>query len=298
MSFHHLSPDALCPCESGRTIRLCCRQADGRVHPNAQVTAPPGAPTGFAHPQCYAGGLRDCSARLSREHFISEGVLEQISDAGEGGLDATGFHWLNDGEAMPLSPKSMSAKVLCQRHNEALSPLDTVASRFFRTLERVEPRRLATLDQRLFIFNGHDLERWMLKILCGCGAAPILRMPGGPPRQFRPDLEVLQHLFGPKVMENGSGLYVGDSGDVRDRRGIVWQVYGAGTPWGIQVWLFGYLLVLHLGPRELMPWPRAVYRPRSIRPEFDGATATIGIVWDKEGDGVSVHAKFTRTSPS
>jgi len=123
---------------------------------------PPGPRTEYSHPSCYLRATTDCSEELSREHYISRDVLEVL---GESSINISGVPWLEEGERKNLGLNALTAKVLCKRHNENLSPLDAMAGRFFRAILGDEsvlfgPRRVA-------LFSGDDLERWILKVLFG-----------------------------------------------------------------------------------------------------------------------------------
>lgn len=72
----------------------------------------------FSHPQCYARALCDCSAKLSREHYVSNSVLKLL------GVEHIISHasWLSPEQcSRPLPVSALSSKVLCDRHNQALS---------------------------------------------------------------------------------------------------------------------------------------------------------------------------------
>jgi len=43
------------------------------------MASPVGSRTGYRHPKCYAGADSNCSTKISKEHFISETLLERIS---------------------------------------------------------------------------------------------------------------------------------------------------------------------------------------------------------------------------
>src|SRR5215469_15081076 len=90
-----LNPDVdLCPCESGRLLRQCCLGPNGTFKTTPCITQPPRPQTGLANPRCYAGKLEDCSNALSREHFISHGILKALSQ--EGAVKINGFDWQAD----------------------------------------------------------------------------------------------------------------------------------------------------------------------------------------------------------
>jgi len=79
--------------------------------------------------------------------------------------------------------QALQAKVLCRRHNSALSALDVAGERLFRWLSEglllVPAFGYRTL-------SGCDIERWLLKVVCGARAAQKKAVP----------LEWLRVLFG------------------------------------------------------------------------------------------------------
>jgi hypothetical protein len=120
----------------------------------------------FSHPKCYAGEVGGCSTKLSREHFISESLLE-ILEADGGQLHVTNFPWLREGERKYVGAANLTAKVLCENHNSAFSPYDAIGTQFLATVLQVgHPKRDGGSRVRA-LFNGADVERWLLKVLCG-----------------------------------------------------------------------------------------------------------------------------------
>ena len=87
---------------------------------------PPEPTTGHAHPRCYMSPSRNCSTKISREHYISQAILDQFPV-----LTVSGLPWQQAGEAPQFAPRALTANVLCTRHNSPLSPLDTLAARAF-----------------------------------------------------------------------------------------------------------------------------------------------------------------------
>ena len=129
-----------CPCASGRTVADCqCKNR--RFVPAPVDTGPCGIITGLCVPGCYAQATNDCRPPLSSDHART----------------------LSDGSTRIVPPSSRGRKVLCGRHNSALSPLDDVGRRFVRALQ---PRFEISTQQTHILFNGFDVERWMLKVLC------------------------------------------------------------------------------------------------------------------------------------
>jgi len=202
-----LSPDEGCPCESGRVLRSCCLTVDGALRPVAAVTCPPAPRTGIRNGRCYAAALADCSPDISREHYVSHALLKLLSIDGKVTID--GFLWQDSGAVGRVPAPSLTGKILCRRHNLALSPLDAVASRLFERIDEFHHEIANSArknENRFFLFNGHDIERWMLKTLCGAvvsGNAEIRSRESN----WRPPLEWLKILFGEEPFAPRCGLY-------------------------------------------------------------------------------------------
>jgi len=157
---------AACPCGSGRKAKFCCNIITGQWHKEPATLSPPPPLTNKAVAGCYLSITNDCAGPLSREHYVSAGILRQIGSNGKSAVH--GLPWMKDKEFTRVSSQSLVAKVLCKRHNEALSPLDAEASRLKETIGRFDADfGSSSPKQDLAIAAGEDVERWMLKTLCG-----------------------------------------------------------------------------------------------------------------------------------
>jgi hypothetical protein len=99
-----LRHDGPCPCGSGKTIINCHLGLDGRLRKPVPSLRPPGPKTSYAHPGCYLRSTADCSRQISREHYISEAVLEQLGRV----LRVSGAAWLPESvtkQIWKVSPK-------------------------------------------------------------------------------------------------------------------------------------------------------------------------------------------------
>lgn len=226
-------PSAPCPCESGRKGAGCCFN-DGSWH-KAATRIPHRKSSGLVTSGCYASSLRDCDGQgLSREHFISRALLEEIG----GSFEISGYSHVPDGKF--LSPKSFNSKILCKRHNSLLSDLDFEGARLFRALKRY----LVSGQGGFYLFSGDDLERWMMKMLVGLVAtgAPSHKTLGASFNSM-PDSQVVEVLFGrgSLSLRAGMGLAKFGEGNVRPLavsfyspgddpgiRGLRMQLYGVG----------------------------------------------------------------------
>jgi len=72
----------------------------------------------------------------------------------------------------------MTAKILCERHNQALSPLDTEAARLFGVLRDFDQdlRDAAESKTAEVIVDGDKVERWMLKLLAGLVSGKLVNV--------------------------------------------------------------------------------------------------------------------------
>lgn len=124
-----------CPCRSGRSFSKCCLGVDLQLRPAGSRTTPKPPRTGESNPRCYASILNDCSATISREHYLSKCVLEMLSESNMIALENFRVQGAEGTKLVSLA--SLTGKILCDRHNSALSALDTIASGFYKTYETI-----------------------------------------------------------------------------------------------------------------------------------------------------------------
>lgn len=154
-------------------------------------------------PGCYAAPLNDCDGGpLTREHFISEKLLEQFGKS----FIVEGTSWAR--APTRVSPSTLASRILCERHNSGLSSLDATMVALYRVIRgAVEGRHVGTHQ-----FDGENVERWAIKLMLGAIASGNLIGEAG--CKMAIPLQYLQVLFGREAMAEGSGFhYVGDSID-------------------------------------------------------------------------------------
>lgn len=239
-------------------------------------TRPPGDKTGHSNPRCYARDLMDCSHDISREHYISRGLLELW---GRFNLQLEGAPWAP--ETTPtVSVNSMTSKILCRRHNEALSPLDSLAKDLFEFVF-IENHESAP---EVMLINGYELERWFLKTLCGLVAAGMATRNGQILESWKPELEWLDILFGDGVVSDGSGLQViVGAYNARTHRIDTKLSFKTetGQPIGLAFAVFGILFFFDM---ETIPdleasGSRFRYRPSVIQYRFDNRIREVHFGW-------------------
>jgi hypothetical protein len=146
---------------------------------------PPWPPTGTSQAGCYMAETADCGEGLSREHYISRGLI----DAPE--VRVRGMPWQRE-EVERYAADNLTARILCRRHNSALSPLDAHAQRFFLAIEAgLQQAQRQSLSRRsaFYMTSGEAIELWAMKTLAGLYASGIeFRMPDHRFRDFEPPM--------------------------------------------------------------------------------------------------------------
>jgi hypothetical protein len=126
--------------------------------------------------------------------------------------------WQAPGLSKSVGVAALECNMLCDRHNPALSVVDDVALRLFRALRRVERALTGPLtsdSSSVTLFNGFDIERWLLKTLIGLATAGATRtLEGERIQRVIPEIWI-RILFGEVSFPKTWGLYVrGDVGHV------------------------------------------------------------------------------------
>lgn len=203
-----------CPCGSGKRPRDChLDPIDGRLRKELRSLRPPGPATGFAHSRCYLRDTNDCSSKISREHYISDSLLTQLGNP----VRVSGMPWQSAGQRSDVGVGSLTAKILCDRHNSALSPLDTEAALFLahvRTAFADLSRRSLSRKPKYYLVSGEAIELWMLKVATGIyhsvGTQGGMRLSS----THAINLSKVRHAFFERVWQSRGGLYFkGSMGD-------------------------------------------------------------------------------------
>lgn len=211
---------------------------------------------------CWARELGGCSAKQSKEHFISRSLL------GEAPVTVSGLAWCREPKTIPV--EGFSRNILCTAHNSQLSTLDDAGSHAFTCFSkfmqvrgvRIGEKRKQKEAQRYRV-DGEKLERWLLKAIIGTAFEHETVDRGA----WQPSLKWVEMVFGRRPFPVRCGLYVGDFRTstlaletnriairmlTRDEVGIA----------GAEFDLNGWVMVLSLAPLEE---EGIKYRPSFIR---------------------------------
>lgn len=150
------------------------------------------ARTRYANSRCYGRASNDCSKDVTLEHYISDDLLESISWDGKLVL-VRGAAWLPANTGKSVGVKSLSSRMLCGRHNRALSPLDKIAAEYFRYFleDQTDIFKFLGNDSReefsrgFIMVSGPLMELWILKALWGAIESKALNVDGRTADRFR-----------------------------------------------------------------------------------------------------------------
>lgn len=236
---------------------------------------------------CYASLLGGCGGGLSREHYISQSVLDLFGPE----LVVSGAAWMAPGESQSLPVAALTAKILCQHHNTGLSTLDATAGGFARALNTIFQVRSSQdppVQPTETTIDGALLERWLLKVMTGALAAGILRK-GRERFEWQPDRMWLSLLFGLVPFEREQGLYVHPTQfNVKANEGVGMRPLWRGSECtGGLIRLYGLELAV-FAKFDGEPWLRerttgrvtpALRRPRQLGFERANGDWTVKFTW-------------------
>jgi hypothetical protein len=232
---------------------------------------------------------RNCSERKSREHYVSEAILRRFSN-----LLVSGMPWQAPGEAKIYPRKALVANVLCERHNNALAPLDTLAARAFDALiaaadYAVNQPHPGRVEHHLI--SGHGLELWMYKLHAGTHFGGIAAADGKRLKDAYsfPTSEIVEALTNGKLSSDG-GLFVSQNvGAMQSGQISIGPILEIGRSCnvGVQVQFGPIRFDTTISPRAITEagWQRR--RPGVI--DFTGPARDSRVVlsWDRWGNEVN-----------
>ncbi len=157
--------------------------------------------------ECWAACLGNCSDKITREHLVSENLFMEDE------MTVQGFPWCKD-KPVKIGLASLTAKILCRRHNSDLSNVDTAGGKAFGAFR--ESRRVANIRERKPKYrwklvrteiDGRGLERWCLKTLinlCFDRDRPIGR---DSTTAGKPSDRLVRIAYGKEAFSGKAGLY-------------------------------------------------------------------------------------------
>lgn len=294
----------VCPCKSGKLIKDCaCLTPDDQLIPQPCDTRVKEADDGgYGHPKCYAAALGNCSRKISKEHPISRSVLDILNQNHD--LQVSGFPWQSGGGYTNIYPNDLASHILCEAHNSALSPLDALMMKFFnKFIEFNEEFARSYRKKGVCLFNGHDIERGFLKMLCGSLAAKYSIHSS---KDWRPPREWLRILFDTERLPKNCGLYyINPVGSlINFKPGISLASLSNGVEvHGLLVSYHGHSFILATSspPKNKAGTLlcNSTYRPKEFHfyDENNGVEKLIMLGWHDKGENKSIEIAYKGKTP-
>lgn len=155
--------------------------------------------------KCWANGYSTCSNKLSKEHLVSGSIFEQQN------IYVSGFPWCKD-ELKMVSVASITSKILCTKHNNALSEIDKEGINAVRVFEMLIPERMKSTNKRPLndVIDGYNFERWLLKTAVNLSVESNFHIGVGMNDSIPglPSPYILAVIFGELKLSHCMGLYV------------------------------------------------------------------------------------------
>jgi hypothetical protein len=185
-----------CPCGSGLPALACHAAIDGTWVAAPSPALLTGPVTGYAHLRCFARASNDCDRSITREHWVSHAVQREIAELGRP-LTVVAPHRYG-AIPRPVGNRGLADFVLCERHNQALGPVDTCGQLVCR-YAIADRAAVAGPDHpdwaldTVTLCEGPLFERWLLKMLWGALASGTIGDTAGDTvTDFAPGIDAAQ----------------------------------------------------------------------------------------------------------
>lgn len=272
-----------CRCRSGIPARKCCLGITGKYRKRG-FTYPQRNPTDYAHPACYLGITKDCGTKISREHHMTEAILERIASKNN---IATGYHWMPE-QGLSLPTNALASNILCKDHNERLAPLDERAIILFDFIRQAQEN---SGEAPTLVINGHDIERWISQRAAAYIISGNASLNGKRVSSDLLDIEVVSNAIVHNIWPPGAGLYMTTLPPSGFAEGTEFAPmfemdFGSAEPnriFGSRVTLAGLpLAVVWSLPQNsiLVNMGLGTHRPRNIELKNSTRSFEIDISWD------------------
>lgn len=253
---------------------------------NRDVSVP-----GYSHPKCYASPLKNCSVRLSEEHYLTKAILKLLIKSLEPHYPILGVnHMTIDANGNPILKKDhrqrdpVKAEVLCAHHNNKLSQFDQVGIDIAKALIATDERPYTCSAK--YIIKGENFERYILKSICGHITDSANKASNNVPIKSVP-FEWLDILFSNKPVPINTGLYfqpIHHGHTLEQKVQALAHTSDPHTATGGYRLMFGWMffVLLESGRGEIETDPKPIFKPSRIIFKKDGFEREIAFSWDQK----------------
>ncbi|WP_420392942.1 hypothetical protein [Acuticoccus sp.] len=228
----------------------------------------------------------NCSEKITREHWVSKTILDRIH-----GLKVQGLPGRKD-EFVSVSPQSLTSKVLCDKHNSILSPLDEMAGRAFETLQKaalhVSAGHINRKKERWYILDGYALELWAIKVLSGLHFGGVMHT-NGQPAYLTSEFEKVHaaNILMGNGLQLGCGFYYPRLTAVDSTVSLQTIVNETGKLIGIRISILWFTFDCIISNANEAPYhySKGSYRPCAVRLHYRDFSSIIVIAFDQVAVG-------------
>jgi hypothetical protein len=216
------------------------------------------------------------------------------------GLHVSGSRWGPKGAW--IQPERIVSPVLCAGHNHQLEALDGFAANFEGECSRIyKAARERQVVSTVTRYHGNNLERWMLKALCGLVASGNARGQGGQVLTTDVPKSWTRALYGDAHLPASCGLYVsgeiGSDISVADRFSVAPIVSEQGRVEGLALERRSFAATLIVEPFSGTPvgalQATSVRHPRFLSWSNGSRTWRVDLVWnDASRPGIEMMYSF------
>jgi hypothetical protein len=155
---------------------------------------------------CLASKYNNCSGGISGEHYISKSILNLSSIDDK--VEISGLPWIEPNTFEKIGINSLTANILCTKHNNDLSIYDAEILKLFKAFAEIDNHfnKSCFLDVNEIKIDGNKIEKWMLKTCLGLIASKQISKNDKREELVIKDL-YLDILFNDKKIPDNCGLY-------------------------------------------------------------------------------------------
>lgn len=151
---------------------------------------------GNKHEKCILKSRKNCSSNISREHYISNNLLNVIEKNNKT-IDVAGLLFLPKNKIKSIGKSSLVSKILCATHNSNLSTLDTLIGDFVSFIIEIDIKLQSSIsDNKTYEINGRSIEQWLLKTIIGLIESGNIKQKNGENYQY--ESRCIDYLCEPK----------------------------------------------------------------------------------------------------
>ncbi len=237
--------------------------------------------TGNAHKKCILASRKGCSTKISKEHYISNKLLNVIEEQNKT-IDIAGLSWMPKEKLKSIGKSNLVSNILCTTHNSALSDLDSSIGDFVSYISEIDNNlQLHHPVGKSYNVNGREIEQWILKTTIGLVESENIKQQNGVRYNYKN--KCIDLLCEPnKRWSNGWGLYVSiPESQIHHSKSfelVPKSNQETGEILAVGVKFNGFEMHLCLGKPD-NPDSFGVYRPTNLTFSKDLVTSNIKIEW-------------------